>query len=85
MSDTNISNLRKRQFEPAGVEGARAEGEVDIANRATIAYSSENPAHPVEHMLDGSWGPGATRWISATSDVPNRLWWNLISRRPFRG
>jgi hypothetical protein len=73
MSDTNISRLRKRQFEPAGAKGARAEGEIDIANCATVAYSSENPAHPVEHMLDGSWGSGATRWISAGSDVTQQI------------
>src|SRR5260370_42566001 len=41
----------------------------DRAGCATIAYSSENPAHPVEHMLDGRCGPGATRWISARPDT----------------
>ena len=73
MSDTNISRLRKRQFEPAGATGGGAKGEIDIANRATIAYSSENPAHPVEHIIDGNWGSGATRWISAGSDVTEQI------------
>jgi hypothetical protein len=49
------------------------EGEVGIANCATIAYSSENPDHPVEHMFDRQVGPGATRWISARSDVTEQI------------
>jgi F5/8 type C domain-containing protein len=40
---------------------------------ATIAYSSEDPGHPVEHLLDGRSGPGATRWISAHPDVIERI------------
>ena len=44
-------------------------GVVDIASCATIVYSSENPAHPIDHLVDGRGGPGATRWISARSDV----------------
>jgi hypothetical protein len=30
-----------------------AADEIDIAGCAAIAYTSEDPAHPVEHMLDG--------------------------------
>jgi hypothetical protein len=52
---------------------ARAADEVDIASCATIAYSSEDPAHPVEHLLDGRAGPGATRWISARPDVIEQI------------
>jgi F5/8 type C domain len=69
MSGASPSNLRKRLLEPDGARLARASDEVDIASCATIAYSSENPAHPVEHLLDGRSGPGATRWISARPDV----------------
>jgi hypothetical protein len=52
---------------------ARAAGEIDIAGCAIIAYSSEDPAHPVEHMLDGRGGPGATRWISARPDTTEHI------------
>src|SRR5438477_6271857 len=62
---TDRSRLRKRPLETDATTNARAAGEIDIAGCATIAYSSEDPAHPVEHMLDGRSGPGATRWISA--------------------
>jgi F5/8 type C domain len=73
MSDANPSTLRKRQLEVDGATRARAADEVDIASCATIAYSSENPVHPVEHLLDGRSGPGATRWISARSDVIEQI------------
>ena len=52
---------------------ARAAGEIDIAGGPTIAYSSEDPAHPVEHMLDGQSGPGATRWMSARPDTTEHI------------
>jgi hypothetical protein len=48
-------------------------GELDIASCATIAFTSEDPAHPVEHLLDGSSGPGATRWISARVDATEQI------------
>jgi len=73
MRDGKPSNLRKRQLEPAEARDARAEGDIDIGNCATIIYSSENPAHPVEHMLDRHQGPGATRWTSARSDVAEQI------------
>jgi hypothetical protein len=66
---TNLSRLRKRPLEADAATSARAADEIDIAGSATIAYSSENPAHPVEHMLDGGSGPGTTRWISARPDT----------------
>ena len=73
MSDANPSNLRKRQL--GSHEGTRSlpADEVDIASCAMIAYSSENPAHPVEHLLDGASGPGATRWMSARPDVIEQI------------
>jgi len=65
----DLSRLRKRLLEADATTSARATDEIDIAGCATIAYSSENPAHPVEHLLDGRSGPGATRWISARPDT----------------
>ena len=70
---TELSRIRKRQLEPDAVTGPPAPSEIDIVGGATIAYSSEDPAHPVEHMFDGHSGPGATRWISAHSDTVERI------------
>jgi F5/8 type C domain len=73
MSDANPSRLRKRQLEADEATSGRAADEVDIAGCATIAYSSEDPAHPIEHLLDGRSGPGARRWISARPDVVDNI------------
>ena len=73
MSDANPSNLRKRQLGSHGATRTLPPDEVDIARCAAIAYSSENPAHPVEHLLDGVSGPGATRWMSARPDVIEQI------------
>jgi hypothetical protein len=70
---TTPSRLRKRPLEDGAATSARAADELDIAGCATIAYSSEHPAHPVEHMLDGRSGLGATRWISARPDTVERI------------
>lgn len=58
------SRIRKRLLETN-----TAGDEIDIAGCATILYSSEDPANPVEYMLDGHSGRGATRWISARPDT----------------
>ena len=65
---TDPPRIRKRPARSYATTSARADGAIDIVGGATIAYSSEDPAHPVEHMLDGCSGPGATRWISARPD-----------------
>ena len=70
---TDPSRLRKRPLEADAAASARAAGEIDIAGCATIAYSLENPAHPVDHMLDGRCGPGATRWVSARPDTVEHI------------
>src|ERR1044072_5903664 len=66
MSDSNPPNFLKRQLGSDGARRAHA-AEFDIARCATIAYSSEDPAHPVEHLLDGKSGPGGTRWSKRPS------------------
>jgi hypothetical protein len=47
--------LRKRPLQANAATSAA--DEIDIAGCAAIAYTSEDPAHPVEHMLDGCCGP----------------------------
>ena len=70
---TNISRLRKRPLGANVPANTGAADEIDIAGCATIAYSSEKPDHPVEHLLDGNSGPGATRWISARPDTLEQI------------
>jgi hypothetical protein len=70
---TDPSRLRKRPLEAEAATSGRDAGEIDIAGHATIAYSSEDPAHPVEHILDGRSGPGATRWMSARPDTTEHI------------
>jgi hypothetical protein len=73
---TDFSRLRKRQLGTADVTAAtHAANEIDIVATATIAYSSEDPAHPIEHAFDGynGPGPGATRWISARDNTPEQI------------
>ena len=71
MSSPSI--LRKRQLTADRADSASVPGELDIASCATIAFTSEDPAHPVEHPLDGSSGPGATRWASARADTIEQI------------
>jgi hypothetical protein len=71
---TDLSRFRKRQLREAdATAGERAANEIDIIAAATIAYSSEDPAHPIEHAFDGYSGPGATRWISARDNTVEHI------------
>jgi hypothetical protein len=47
--------------------------EINVHAAATVYYSSEQAAHPIENMLDGTSGIGATRWESAHSDVTEEI------------
>jgi hypothetical protein len=72
MSSRNPDRVRKHLIAEQSGAGARESShltELDLAACATIHFSSEDPAHPIEHMIDGSSGRGATRWASAQ---PNR-------------
>ena len=66
---TERSRLRKRPLETDTSAAARAPGEIDIAACATVAYSSEDRAHPVENLFDEHSGPGSARWLSARPDA----------------
>jgi F5/8 type C domain len=72
-TERNPAPLRKRPLDadkPARFDG---EGEIDIARSAVVSYSSERPTDPVEHMFDGSSGPGATCWLSARPDTTEQI------------
>lgn len=71
---TDLARLRKRQLlETDAAARPLAANEIDIIASATIAYSSEDPAHPIEHTFDGYSSPGATRWISAQANTVEHI------------
>ena len=70
---TDPSRLRKGPLEAEAAASLGNAGEIETAGSATIAYSSEDPAHPVEHMLNGRSGPEARRWMSARPDTTEPL------------
>jgi hypothetical protein len=72
-SSENRPVVRKRQLRADWTANMAAAGEIDLATCATIAYSSEDPNHPIEHLLDGRYGPGGTRWIAARSDTTETI------------
>jgi hypothetical protein len=65
MDDTDTSRIRKRLMSDKVSVPGESTGEIDIARHATLAYWSEDPDHPLEHLIDRHFGPGATRWASA--------------------
>ena len=65
--------MRKKLIQETTVQNALASGEIDLATSAVLAYSSEDPAHPVDHLLDRSSGPGSSRWLSARPDTIEHL------------
>ena len=62
---TDIPRLRKRPPEAEAAASGRAANEIDIVGRATVSYSSEDPDPPIDNLLDGQSGSGATRWTTA--------------------
>ncbi len=46
---------------------------LDLTRVATIAYSSEDPADPVEHLVDERTGPGGSRWVAAQPDSVEQI------------
>src|SRR5689334_8518417 len=76
MSRENKGTLRKHLMPEQSGAAAREPShlaELDLANCATIHFSSEDPAHPLEHMLDGTSGKGATRWAGAQPNVREQI------------
>src|SRR5207249_10284511 len=58
--------LRKEILRTDRVSNDRG-AEIDIAARATVLVTSEDPDHPIDHAFDGQRGPGASRWIAGAS------------------
>jgi F5/8 type C domain len=73
MDSTDDSPIRKRLMSEQSSRPPDAPGEIDIASHATLAYSSEDPDHPLEHLIDRNFGPGATHWASARPNTTERI------------
>ena len=74
-----MSTLRKRRLrQPTEPEDDSAP--LNLASVVTIDYSSEDPAHPVEHLLDEHTGPGGSCWAAAQADTTEQL--VLVFDRP---
>jgi hypothetical protein len=73
MDRTDTSRIRKRLMSEQSSIPAESPGEIDIARLAVFAYASEDPAHPLEHLIDGSRGRGGTRWASTRPNATERI------------
>ena len=73
MEQFDTARLRKRLLSEPHSSSPEGPGEIDIASRATIGYSSEAPDHALECLIDGHYGPGATYWASARPDTTERI------------
>ena len=76
MSRGDKRNLRKHLMPEHSGAAAREPShlaELDLANCATIHFSSKDPEHPLEDMLDGTSGRGATRWAGAQPNVREQI------------
>ena len=71
--DRTDTRIRKRLMNEQSLTSPEAPGEIDIARHATLAYSSEDPDHPLEHLIDRHFGRGATRWASARQDAAEHI------------
>lgn len=72
MDRTDPARLRKRLTSEQSSTPERP-GEINIASLATLAYSSEDPDHPLEHLVDKHSGRGGTRWASARLNATERI------------
>ena len=76
MSAVHSDPLRKRLLGTSRATEADAFShlhEIDLHTSATIHYSSEEAAHPIDHMFDGNCGPGGTLWRSARPNATEQL------------
>ncbi len=67
-----MSTLRKRRLSQS-TEPDDDSAPLNLASVATIDYSSEDPAHPVEHLVDEHTGPGGSYWAAAQADTTEQL------------
>lgn|SRR5215469_4424717 len=67
------SGVRKRLLPKEGATLAPLAGEIDIPSRAVLAYTSDDPDHPIENLVDGHYGRCATFWAGAKPNTTERI------------
>jgi hypothetical protein len=73
MDRIDTSRIRKHLMSERSAAFPESSGEIDIAGHANLAYSSEDPNHPLEHLIDGRWGRGGTKWASARPNATEHI------------
>jgi hypothetical protein len=71
--------LRKQVIPKRPVESASFEGEIPVAEVATVQVSSEQGNYPIDNVFDSRRGPGGSRWIA---DEPGEQTLILVFDRP---
>lgn len=66
------SAVRKRRL-GIGQESGLIDGAMDLAALATLAYSSEDPRHPIDHVIDNPVGPGSPKWRGNVPNVTDQI------------
>jgi hypothetical protein len=71
-------HVRKRLLtESAVADSWLGQNEIDLIGTATVCYSSEDSLHPIEHLLDGCSGQGASHWAGARDNTTETLVFEL--------
>jgi hypothetical protein len=70
---SNSSSVRKRLLPKEGENPAPFAGEIDIASHAVLAYTSDDPDHPIDNLIDGHYGRHSTFWAGAKPDTAERI------------
>jgi hypothetical protein len=73
MVHSNSSRIRKHLISEQSPVSIEKPGEIDIARDAQLAYSPEDPEHPLEHLIDGRGGRCGTYWASARPNTTERI------------
>jgi hypothetical protein len=56
--------LRKQIIPRPPVEAASLEGQIPVAEVATVQVTSEQASHPIDNVFDNRRGPGGSRWVA---------------------
>jgi hypothetical protein len=72
MSTSHPPRIRKRLLVSDSLP-TDSTGTLDLAASASFEYTSEDPEHCVENILDDHRGPGGTYWSGARIDSVERL------------
>ncbi|HEV2268425.1 MAG TPA: discoidin domain-containing protein [Steroidobacteraceae bacterium] len=68
-----VSSMRKRLLPKDGPNPVAPDGEIDIASHAVVAYTSDDPDHPIENLIDGHRGRNSTFWAGAKPNTAERI------------